>query len=85
MAKGALRMSRAVRFAPLVLLLLIILLGECKQSYVSPYKSPPTGYLVVEGLIAGGGVLFKIASNNGRRSSPGTSTLVDAVPAFALV
>lgn len=27
----------------------------CKDKYVSPYKSPPTGYLVIEGFIAGNG------------------------------
>ena len=27
-------------------------LPQCVQTYVSPYKSPPTGYLVVEGFIA---------------------------------
>jgi hypothetical protein len=27
-------------------------LPQCVQTYVSPYKSPPTGYLVVEGVIA---------------------------------
>jgi Domain of unknown function (DUF4249) len=28
---------------------------HCKQTYVSPYASPPTGYLVVEGYITGNG------------------------------
>src|ERR1700722_20522421 len=28
---------------------------HCKQVYVSPYASPPTGYLVVEGYICGNG------------------------------
>jgi hypothetical protein len=32
-----------------------ILLSDCVQQYVSPYKSPATGYLVVEGLISGNG------------------------------
>ena len=32
-----------------------ILLCDCVQQYVSPYKSPATGYLVVEGLISGNG------------------------------
>jgi hypothetical protein len=35
-------------------LLFLLLLGQCKESYVSPYTSPTTGYLVVEGYIAGG-------------------------------
>lgn len=34
-------------------LLLSFIQGACVQSYVSPYKSPPTGYLVVEGFISG--------------------------------
>jgi hypothetical protein len=32
-----------------------ILFCDCVQQYVSPYKSPATGYLVVEGLISGNG------------------------------
>jgi hypothetical protein len=32
-----------------------ILFGDCVQKYVSPYKSPPTGYLVVDGFISGNG------------------------------
>jgi len=36
-----------------ILTLLLLSMGQCKQTYVSPYKSPPTGYLVVEGFIAG--------------------------------
>ena len=32
-----------------------ILLSDCVQQYVSPYKSPVTGYLVVEGYISGNG------------------------------
>lgn len=31
-------------------------LSGCVQEYVSPYKSPPTGYLVVEGYISGNGL-----------------------------
>jgi len=34
-------------------LALCCLYCRCVQSYVSPYKSPPTGYLVVEGFISG--------------------------------
>jgi hypothetical protein len=30
-----------------------LLLGRCKDPYVSPYSAPPTGYLVVEGYISG--------------------------------
>jgi len=36
------------------LLALLLLLGQCKETYISPYKSPTTGYLVVEGYIAKG-------------------------------
>ena len=32
-----------------------ILLCDCVQQYVSPYKSPATGYLVVDGYITGNG------------------------------
>lgn len=31
----------------------VLLLWRCKDVYVSPYKVPPTGYLVVEGYISG--------------------------------
>jgi hypothetical protein len=31
----------------------VFLLWRCKSSYISPYKAPPTGYLVVEGYISG--------------------------------
>jgi hypothetical protein len=37
------------------LLLLIFLLSQCKDRYVSPHVSPATGYLVVEGYITGNG------------------------------
>ena len=37
------------------LLLLICLLSQCKDPYVSPHVSPATGYLVVEGFITGNG------------------------------
>jgi hypothetical protein len=37
------------RWIPLVL---CCWLCQCVQTYVSPYKSPPTGYLVVEGYIS---------------------------------
>jgi hypothetical protein len=33
-----------------------LLFNDCVQQYVSPYKSPPTGYLVVDGYISGNGV-----------------------------
>jgi len=33
----------------------LLALGGCKDKYVSPYKSPNTGYLVVEGYITGNG------------------------------
>lgn len=36
-------------------LLLIVLVVSCKEKYVPPFNSPPTGYLVVEGNINSGG------------------------------
>ncbi|HXB92877.1 MAG TPA: DUF4249 domain-containing protein [Puia sp.] len=39
----------------LSLLVLALLQWQCKEKYVSPYVSPPTGYLVVEGFISGNG------------------------------
>jgi hypothetical protein len=38
-----------------IILLFSLLHWHCIQSYVSPYKSPTTGYLVVEGYITGNG------------------------------
>jgi len=38
-----------------ILYLFLILCG-CKDPYVSPYKAPPTGYLVVEGYISGNSI-----------------------------
>jgi len=32
---------------------MVALLWQCTQTYTSPYKSPATGYLVVEGFISG--------------------------------
>lgn len=34
---------------------LVLLFGQCKDVYESPYVAPATGYLVVEGFIAGNG------------------------------
>jgi hypothetical protein len=31
----------------------VMILWRCKDPYISPYKAPPTGYLVVEGYISG--------------------------------
>jgi hypothetical protein len=39
----------------LISLFFITMLWQCTQTYVSPYASPPTGYLVVEGYISGNG------------------------------
>lgn len=45
-------MIRTIKIA--FLLLVAAAIGwQCRQKYVSPYVSPPTGYLVVEGYIAG--------------------------------
>ncbi len=35
-------------------ILVIVLFGTCKEKYVSPAKTSPTGYLVVEGVINAG-------------------------------
>jgi hypothetical protein len=43
------------RKATWIILLLAILQWHCIQTYVSPYKSPATGYLVVEGYLTGNG------------------------------
>jgi len=43
------------------LVCLLLLLGQCKETYVSPYKSPATGYLVVEGYIAKGPTSFTLS------------------------
>jgi hypothetical protein len=39
----------------LISLFFVTMLWQCTQTYVSPYTSPPTGYLVVEGYISGNG------------------------------
>lgn len=39
---------------------IIILLGNCKEKYVSPANSPSTGYLVVEGVVNAGTGLTNI-------------------------
>jgi len=52
-------MIRNIKIIPSLFLLL--LLWQCKESYVSPYKSPPTGYLVVEGFIAKGPTKFTLS------------------------
>src|ERR1700744_2940912 len=44
-------MVRTSSIWPLAILPLIVL--SCKDPYVSPYKSPASGYLVVEGYISG--------------------------------
>ena len=47
---------RTVRYHTAIIILLFSLLQwHCVQSYVSPYQSPATGYLVVEGYITGNG------------------------------
>jgi hypothetical protein len=54
-------------------LVLLLLFGECKDPYVSPYRSPATGYLVVEGFIAGNSVTQFTLSRT--ITLPGDSTL----------
>jgi hypothetical protein len=41
------------RIARLFCFFAVLTLGQCKDPYISPYKSPVTGYLVVEGYISG--------------------------------
>jgi hypothetical protein len=41
------------RRTQILLCFLTLILWRCKDPYVSPYKSPQTGYLVVEGYISG--------------------------------
>ena len=54
-------------------ILLATLQWHCIQSYVSPYKAPATGYLVVEGYITGNGPsTFKLSRSI---SLPGDSTI----------
>ena len=57
-----------------VICLLAILQWHCVQTYVSPYKSPTTGYLVVEGYINGSGpsgfTLSRTASLSGDSAIP---------------
>ena len=46
----------------LLLFFLVVFSGRCKDKYDSPYKSPNTGYLVVEGYITGNGpTQFKLS------------------------
>ncbi|HXD79840.1 MAG TPA: DUF4249 family protein, partial [Puia sp.] len=42
---------------------------QCVETYVSPYKSPPTGYLVVEGFISGNaGTQYRLTRSFGLQS-----------------
>jgi hypothetical protein len=56
-----------------ITLILLVMAWGCKDPYVSPYKSPPTGYLVVEGYIAGNAVTQFTLSRT--ISLPGDSTI----------
>jgi hypothetical protein len=49
------RISPYRQFRTWTVLLLCSCFCQCLQTYVSPYKSPPTGYLVVDGYISGNG------------------------------
>jgi len=54
-------MIRSLKYITL-LLILVCLLPQCRDTYVSPYVTPATGYLVVEGFIAGNGpTQFKLS------------------------
>ena len=50
-----------------------ILLLQCKQPYVSPYVSPETGYLVIEGYISGNSPTTFLLSRTVKLSA-GTTT-----------
>lgn len=64
---------RTVRYHTAILLLFALLQWHCVQSYVSPYQSPKTGYLVVEGYITGNGpTSFKLSRTI---PLPGDSTI----------
>ncbi len=56
-----------------ITLILLVIAWGCKDPYVSPYKSPPTGYLVVEGYISGNAVTQFTLSRT--ISLPGDSTI----------
>jgi Domain of unknown function (DUF4249) len=61
------------RKAVCILLFFATLQWHCIQSYVSPYKTPTTGYLVVEGYITGNGpTTFKLSRTI---PLPGDSTI----------
>ncbi|HVV07018.1 MAG TPA: DUF4249 domain-containing protein [Puia sp.] len=53
---------------------LVVFLWRCKDKYDSPYKSPSTGYLVVEGYITGNGptqfTLSRTVALSGNRVTP---------------
>jgi hypothetical protein len=56
-----------------VILLSLAVAWGCQDPYISPYKSPATGYLVVEGYISGNSVSQFMLSRT--ISLPGDSTL----------
>src|SRR3984957_21196849 len=51
----------------------VVVLWRCKDPYISPYKSPVTGYLVVEGYISGNTATQFTLSHS--ISLPGDSTI----------
>jgi hypothetical protein len=64
-------MRRTVKI--MAFILVVALLGQCKDKYISPYTSPPTGYLVVEGYISGNSPTSFVLSRS--ISLPGDSAL----------
>ncbi|MBS1601048.1 MAG: DUF4249 domain-containing protein [Bacteroidetes bacterium] len=66
-----------------LLLIGLLVLGGCKDKYVSPYKSPGTGYLVVEGYITGNGPTKLVLSHTVKL--PGDSTLPPEKGAYVAV
>jgi len=66
-----------------IFLLSCCCLCQCVQTYISPYKSPPTGYLVVEGFISiGAQTRFSISRTIGL---PGDSAIPAVTGASVLV
>ena len=62
----------------------VMFLPQCKQPYISPYTSPKTGYLVVEGYISGNTLTsfrlsrtIKLSSDTTNPQEPGATVQVE--------
>jgi hypothetical protein len=71
------------KFGLICILALGVLCERCKDPYISPYKSPVTGYLVVEGYISGNTVSQFLLSRT--IPLPGDSTLPTESGATVLI